>query len=372
MGRPLRMRSFRSESSSPARRKLTNVQIGKTRLRQLVEAALHLAMRSLFLLLTIFTLSLSVAQTPKVPDGYQIEPLVTGLRGPTQMIFGSDGRLWLTQLAGGENAGTGQVVAVNLETQKQEVLLRDLFKPTGLALTETDLWVMAGNQLLRAPLTKHGVGKLEPVLQNLPNNGRSLGTLTLTPDGGLLFETSGALTANGPQKDSGILWRVDLQNPKSPEPLATGFKGAYGHTFAPDGTLYSTEIGDDWMNGGPPPDELNVVEPGADYGWPKCYGRQLPAKNTGGTAQFCEKTKPPLALFSRGATPTSVAASPFVLKELFVALWTPSQIAQVDAETGEVEPFVTDITLPQHLLVDGNTLLVSSFADGTVYRISKN
>lgn len=328
-------------------------------------------MRPLFLLTVLLTLSLGLAQTPKLPDGYRAEALVTGLRGPTQMTFGPGGRLWVTQLAGGENAGTGQVVAVDLQTQKQTVLLRNLFKPTGLAVTETDLWVIAGNRLLRAPLTEDGLGGLEPVLQNLPNNGRSLGTLTLTPDDGLLFETSGALIANGPQKGSGILWKLDLNNPKDPAPLATGFKGAYGHTFAEDGTLYSTEIGDDPMNGGPPPDELNLVESGADYGWPKCYGRQLPAKNTGGTEAFCQTTKPPLALFARGATPTSVAASPFDPDKLFVALWTPSQVVQVNAQTGEVTPFITGVTLPQHLLTDGDTLLVSSFATGTVYRVSK-
>ena len=310
----------------------------------------------LLLLTALVTFSFSTAQTPKLPDGYRAETLVTGLRSPTQMTFGPDGRLWVAQLAGGENAGTGQIVAVDLETQQQTVLLRDLFKPTGLAVTQTDLWVMAGNQLLRAPLLRNGTegaGRLEVVLRNLPNNGRSLGTLTLTPDGGLLFETSGALTANGPQKGSGILWRVDLQNPKNPQPLATGFKGAYGHTFAENGTLYTTEIGDDWMNGAPPPDELDAVKPGADYGWPKCYGQQLPAKNTGGTPEFCGTTQPPLALFAHGATPTSVAASPFAAGNLFVALWTLSKVVQVDVRTGEVTPFMTNITLPQDLLSDG-------------------
>ena len=327
----------------------------------------------LSLLLTVFlTFALSTAQTPNVPDGYQLETVVTGLRSPTQMTFGPDGRLWVAQLAGGENAGTGQVVAVNLETKEQETILNGLFKPTGLAVTKTNLWAMAGNRLLRAPLTADGVGESEVVLQNLPNNGRSLGTLTLAPDGTLLFETSGALTANGPQKGSGILWQLNLENPKNPEPFATGFKGAYGHIFAPDGTLYTTEIGDDLMNGAPPPDELDAVKLGAAYGWPKCYGRQLPAKNTGGTAEFCQTTQPPLALFAPGATPTSVAASPFTAGTLFVALWTLAKVVQVDAQTGKVTPFMTGITLPQDLLADGDTLLVSSFATGTVYRISKN
>lgn len=330
----------------------------------------HLApVLTLCLLLT--ALSLSAAQSPNLPDGYRAERIITGLRGPTQMTFGPDGRLWVAQLAGGENAGTGQVVAVDVATGEQEVLLRGLFKPTGLAVTETDLWVMAGNRLLRAPLTENGVGEAETVLRDLPNNGRSLGTLTLTPDGALLFETSGALTPDGPQPGSGTLWRLEPTDLQNPEPLATGLKGAYAHAFAADGTLYATEMGDDPMNGAPPPDELNVIHPGADYGWPRCYGRQLPAQNNGGTAAECAETEAPLALFARGASPTSVAVSSFAPGELFVALWAPSRVVTVDVQTGEVTPFLTGVLFPQQLLVEDDALLVSSFAEGAVYRIEK-
>lgn len=324
-----------------------------------------------FLLLVAALLPLSFAQTPRLPDGYRAEAVVTDLRGPTQMTFGPDGRFYVAQLAGGENSGTGEVLRVDLATGEQETLLRNLYKPTGLAVTETELWVMAGNRLLRAPLTETGAGRPEAVLRDLPNNGRSEGTLTLTPDGGLLYETSGALGPNGPQAGSGALWRLDPADPKNPEPLATGLKGAYAHTFRPDGTLYTTEIGDDFVNGGPPPDELNVVTAGADYGWPRCYGRALPALNNGGTEALCAETEKPLALFARNATPTSVALSPFGPDELMVALWATSQIVRVDAGTGGVTPFLTGVQLPQHLLVDGDTLLVSGFAAGTVYRISQ-
>jgi len=329
-------------------------------------------MRLFLYFLTLLTaFSLGTAQSPGFPDGYRAERVVTGLRGPTQMTFGPDGRLYVAQLAGGENAGTGQIVAVDLATGAQDTLLRGLFKPTGLAVTGTDLWVMAGNRLLRALLTETGVGDVETVLRNLPNNGRSLGTLTLAPDGALLFETSGALTSSGPQRGSGTLWRLESDDPDNPEPLATGLKGAYAHAFAPDGTLYATEMGDDPVNGSPPPDELNVITPGADYGWPGCYGRQRPSARYGGTAAACAETRAPLALFIRGATPTSVAVSPFKPGELFVALWATSQVVTVDADTGEVTPFLTGVPLPQHLLVDGDTLLLSSFAEGTVYRIAR-
>lgn len=315
-------------------------------------------------------LSPFVANAQSVPAGYVLEPVIQGLRSPTQFTFAPDGRLYVAQLAGAENGGRGQVVRVDLATGDQEVLLSNLYKPTGLAVTDTDLWVMAGNRLLRVPLEGEGVGASEAVLRDLPNNGRSEGTLTLTPDGAILYETSGALSVRGAEPNSGVLWRLELDDPRNPVPLAKGLKGAYAHAFAEDGTLYTTEIGDDWMNGSPPPDELNIVEAGADYGWPKCYGRRLPARNTGGTPEFCQTTHAPLALFAPDATPTGVTVSPFG-GEVLVALWLENRVISVDPNSGEVTPLVTDMPLPQHLVTQGDSVYLSSFAEGVIYRLSR-
>ena len=330
-------------------------------------------MRILFLLLGF--LSFSAAQDAPdltLPEGYTASVVATGLRQPTQMTLGPDGRLWLAELSGGENAGTGQIVALDLVTGEREVLLDGLFKPTGLAVLGDTLWMAAGRDLLRAPLTDGRPGTPEKVLENLPFNGRSNGTLTPTPDGALLFETSGSRQGNGAAAGSGTLWRLEPANP-TPQPLATGLKGAYAHTFDAAGTLYTTEIGDDPVNSRAPPDELNRVVPGGDYGWPQCYGDRQPARNYGGTPEACAETRAPLALFSPQSTPTSVVASPFEAGALLVALWGPATpgVVSVDTRTGEVTPFLSGLRAPQSLLAlpDGS-LLVSDFSSGVLYRVT--
>ena len=215
------------------------------------------------------------------------------------------------------------------------------------------------------------------MLADLPFNGRSIGTLTPTPEGKLLFETSGARSGNGAVAGSGTLWQLDPTDPTNPQALATGLKGAYAHTFDRAGRLWTTEIGDDPVDGGAPPDELNLVVAGADFGWPPCYGMQEPATNYGGTVAACQATRPPVALFAQRATPTSVVPSPWAEDTLLVALWLQQSIVQVtvtaqgDNASGVVEPFITGFTNPQHLLVlaDG-TLLVSDF-NGTIYRVGE-
>lgn len=314
-----------------------------------------------------------------LPAGYTADVVTGDLRGPTQMILGPDGRLWVAQLAGGESAGTGQVIALDLDSGASELLLDDLFKPTGIAVLGGALWIAAGRDILRAPLDADGrPAAPEVVLADLPFNGRSNGTLTPTPDGRLLFETSGRRQGNEAAPDSGILWQLDPADPTRPQALATGLKGAYAHAFDGDGRLWTTEIGDDRVNGQPPPDELNLVVAGADFGWPQCYGFREPAENYGGTAARCAETRPPVVLFEPQATPTGVVASPWEADTLLVALWTRGVVVRVpvtfagDNATGTAEPFAGGLQNPQHLLVlPDQSLLLSDFSTGTLYRVTR-
>jgi glucose/arabinose dehydrogenase len=313
------------------------------------------------------------------PDGYTLTTFAEGLQGPTQMLWGPDGRLWVAQLNGQESAGTGQVVALALDGTSRDVLLDGLFKPTGIAVLGDALWIASGRDLLRAPLDESGLPSApEVVLDELPFNGRSNGTLTATSDGTLLFETSGRRDGNAASEGSATLWELDPADPANPRPLATGLKGAYAHTVDLEGRIWTTEIGDDAVNGGPPPDELNLVVEGADFGWPQCFGTQEAAENFGGTAERCAATRLPVAIFGPQRTPTSVVFSPWEDGVMLVALWGPNEpmVVQVpftlegDNATGQVQPFIEGMENPQSLLLTNEGgLLASDFTAGTIYRV---
>lgn len=331
------------------------------------------------------TLPVSTVQVEglTVSPGYQVAIFAEGFTGPTQMIIGPDERLWMAQINGDENAGNGQIVALDLQTSEHTVLLEGLLKPTGIALLDGYVWIATRRELNRAKIETDGtIGAVEPILTELPFNGRSNGTLTVTPEGRLLFETSGARQGNAAAPGSATLWQLDPADPINSQAIATGLKGAYAHTVDAAGRLWTTEIGDDLVNGVAPPDELNLVMPGADFGWPSCFGMQEAATNYGGTAESCQATRAPVALFAPRSTPTSVVASPWAADTLLVALWLQATVASVtitpDAEnardnaSGVVEPLLTGLRNPQHLLVlaDGR-VLVSEFATGTIYQITK-
>lgn len=318
-----------------------------------------------------------------LPAGFRAEVYARGLRSPTALAWGPDGKLYLTQLGGGENAGVGQVLVLDQPGAAPRVLLEGLLKPTGLVWRERDLFVVAGRDVLRSRLDD--LGRLttpEPLVRDLPYNTRSEGQIELLPDGRLLFEASGDLR----DTQSGRL--LTLLPGEAPRVLATGLKNAYAHTIDPgSGRLFTTEIGDDPVDGGAPPEEINIVEPGADYGWPRCYGAQLPVRSRGADARLCASTQPPLITLPPHTTPTGLTFyhgtdfPPGYRDALYVALWNgaPPRVLRVTLSeqdgqiTGQAEPFVDGLERPIDLLPDpAGGLLVLDEASGMVYRVQSS
>jgi len=325
-----------------------------------------------------------------VPGGFAVADVLDGLDRPTQIaVAGED--LIVAQLNGGESDGTGQVLRIAIDDPNdREVLFADLLKPTGIAVLDDELWVMQERSLSRGPLAG---GELETVLSDLPYNGRSEGTLTVSPDGQILYNTSGTLDGVDAVSGSATLWA--LTPGEEPEALATGFKNAYGRTFAPDGTLWQAEISDGTYDGAPAPDELVRVEAGDDFGWPQCIGDRLPVEFYDGTDDRCANTPRSHALFDPGSTPTSVAVAPWNDNVLLVSLWVQSRIVAVPAASGddtsssapdssgpsgtdddggpvEYTDFITGIERPQFLLADGDRLLVVDYGGGRIVAVTES
>jgi glucose/arabinose dehydrogenase len=297
-----------------------------------------------------------------LPSGLRAEVVAAGLQGPTQLIAAPDGEgWWVGQLAGPERQDVGQVVAV-APGGGIEVLLDGLATPTGIAVWRDALWVQTPRELLRAPLADGRPGDVEAVLTDLPNNGRSQGTLSIIDDA-LVFTTTGSLRGGEPVEGSGRLWA--LREPDAePEVLATGFKNAYAHATTADGAVLVTEIAEP-IGGGVPVEELNVLVPGGDYGWPGCAGDGEAI--SGGS---CAGTEPPLATFPPSSTPTSVVVSPFDADRALVALWVGRRVVSVPLAGGEPEPWLTGVERPQHLLADGDgALLLVDHGEGRILRI---
>jgi len=242
--------------------------------------------------------------------------VVDGLDRPTQIADGPDGLLLVAQLAGDENDATGEILAVDVTTGERRVIADGLDKPTGVLWADGTLWIMVRRGLISAPWngTDPTAGAPTTVLDDLPYNGRSEGTLTALDNGTFLYETTGTLTDGEAVPGSGTLWEYDPATGAS-RAVATGFKNAYGHVVLDDERIITTDIGDNITD--PPVEEIDVINPNqtADFGWPDCPGDTT-----------CADVVGPLAVFPVSSTPTGVAA---IGNDVYVALFTTGQLLRV-------------------------------------------
>lgn len=59
-------------------------------------------------------------------------------------------------------------------------------------------------------------------------------------------------------------------------PFGSGLRNSVFMTVHPvTGKVWATEMGRDLLGDDVPPDEINVIEDGKDYGWPICYGKNI-------------------------------------------------------------------------------------------------
>ena len=285
--------------------------------------------------------------------------VIDGLDGPTQFVDGPGNTLLIAELGGDEDGAQGRVTQVDLGTGKRTVLLSGLDKPTGLAWWEGRLWVMQRRSLESAPWTGTGhPGPLRTEVGDLPFNGRSEGTLTIAPDHRVIYETTGTLDGNTAQRGSGTLWAFDPETRRSSQ-VAIGLKNAYAHAFLPDGTLLTTDIGDNITER--PVEELDALpyprspKGPTDAGWPRCPGDRT-----------CPGVVTPLVTFQPSSTPTGVSAKG---GSAYVALFVSGDVVRVPLAGSDHTPVVvlTDLEGPHTIMwrPDG-TLWVSEVLGGRI------
>jgi glucose/arabinose dehydrogenase len=141
--------------------------------------------------------------------------------------------------------------------------------------------IPGGNRVMRFPLEgapgSFALGAAQTVLDGIPSaNIHNGGRIAFGPDG-LLYVTAGDAAdpdaAQDPDALGGKILRVTPEgevpddNPFPGSPVwSLGHRNPQGIGWDAEGTMYASEFGQDTW------DELNIIEPGANYGWPEVEG----------------------------------------------------------------------------------------------------
>lgn len=183
------------------------------------------------------------------------------------------------------------------------------------------------------------------------------GRLAVGPDGHLWIGTGDAFEPENAATDgslNGKILRIAVDGtvpeggPADSPIYSSGHRNVQGIAFGPDGTAYASELGHrTW-------DEVNVLQPGADYGWPETEGV---AGSTG---------EPPIAtLHPDDASPSGVA---YAAGSLWIGALGGQRLWQlpVDGGAATAEPI-------DHLVGEyGRIRTVETAPDGALWLVTSN
>ncbi len=219
-----------------------------------------------------------------LPAGFSINVFAKDLGAPRDLVA-----MYQGLLASIPSKGT----VVLLEDKNHDgvaetikTLISGLNQPHGMAVTDVNpedgtayLYVAEASQLDRYTYDtiKQNVSD-NVVLTKLPTGGRhTTRSVVLDPNGEGILVSIGSSCDVCHEQDSrrAAIYRYDFAN-KTFESYATGLRNSVFMARKDDTSeIWATEMGRDYLGDDIPPDEINIIKQGKNYGWPNCYGHNI-------------------------------------------------------------------------------------------------
>ncbi|MBA3945244.1 MAG: PQQ-dependent sugar dehydrogenase [Herpetosiphonaceae bacterium] len=249
---------------------------------------------------TYVSKTLSNGHTLQVPQGFDIQLLTEGLNRPRLMAVDGQGNVFVAEM------GAGRVLVYHAGTQQIDwhaplVFVQGLTNPHSILVVGDQVYIAAEDQVVRVAMNNfHFDGQPAPYtkLIDLPTGrdplyGHQTRTLALGPDNKLYISIGSSCdlcVEDDPRRASVMRFNLDGSGG---EVFASGLRNSVGIAFRP-GTneLWGVDNGRNKLGDNIPPEELNHIVQGGNYGWPYCYGNRVPNPEFNDPAK-CANTLPP-------------------------------------------------------------------------------
>jgi len=212
----------------------------------------------------------------KLPEGFRIGEFASGINNVRTIAVTDTGDIVAASMRPGEIILLHRDEDGDGASDGRTVLASGLGHPHGLALYGGYLYIGETEQIVRGRFDAEArtLGELEVVFAGLPAGGNhTTRTIGFGPDG-MLYVTVGS-SCNVCVEEQPYRASMLRMNPDGGDSwtFATGLRNSVGFDWHPaTGELYATDNGRDLLGDDTPHCELNLLEEGADYGWPYAYG----------------------------------------------------------------------------------------------------
>jgi glucose/arabinose dehydrogenase len=245
-----------------------------------------------------------------VPSGVKVATFATVAR-PRFMALGPDGAVYVSQPS--SNQVTRLVDADGDGTaESQTVAVSGLDRPHGLAFHDGWLYVANTGAVVRVRLGANGTasGQPEQVATYSSGGGHWTRTVVFGPDGAMYVAIGSSCNiCDEKDDDRAAVVRFDA-NGKNRHVFSKGLRNAVGMAVEPTSRqIWVTQNERDNLkpeHENLPPEEINILRDGADYGWPACHSDRVPNPEYN-DPQRCANTVPPALPMQAHSAPLGIA-----------------------------------------------------------------
>lgn len=341
-----------------------------------------------------------VAFPLKLPEGFKIGIFAKGLRSPRVLAFDPESTL-LASIP-----SQGRIVALPDKNRDGKAdttinILTRLSNPHGIDFYQGKLFVAEETRVLRFDWDSKNLRATgKKVLFEIPAGGRHFTREFAFDKNGHIFLTIGSTCdvcfEEHPWQASVIVSNPEGENPRL---FARGLRNSVFITINPKtGNLWGTEMGRDFLGDDLPPDEINIILEGRDYGWPLCFGNRVYDRNFDKTKREmdpCLATETPIFEIPAHSAPLGLV---FISSAQFPKDWqgdllvayhgswnrsvpTGYKVVRLDVEGNQIlgeENFISgwltdsadSLGRPVDLIFDkAGTLYISDDKAGVIYRL---
>jgi len=330
---------------------------------------------------------LSQERTLNLPVGFQIGVFQGGLGNARLMTWSPEGALVVS-----EQGSRGRVTILTDTNgdgvaDGRTVFAEGLNNPHGLAFHDGYLYIAGTTQVLRYRWQGGAAaqGGAETIIDNIPTGGHATRTIVFGQDNKLYLAVGSSCNVckeTSPLRAA--IWQYNADG-SGGRLYARGLRNAVGLAWQPGTTnLYATNNGRDGLGDDIPPETIDLVGDGNDFGWPYCHNGRIVDSQFGNQGNCAQVTRPavemqahsaPLGLtfYGGGMFPAGYSGDLFVA---FHGSWNRSEKTGYKIvrarfangqPTGQVEDFITGWLLTSDGSSWGRPVDVSVGPDGALY-----